>query len=289
MKQDDQADSTGAAKQSMALLPVREQVVTFYGDQIPVAQTDEGTVYVPLRPLTDFLGLAFSSQRQRVLRDEVLADQARMLVMSRSDGRRVEMLCLPLDLLPGWLFGAQPRRARPELFEKLKRYRAECFRVLWQAFKDDVLPATASTSANLPTTELSGAALALEIATAVQHLARQQLEIETQLGEVAGKQTVMANYLRGFIHNTDQRLTTLELQLSGGATLTEVQAAEIALAVKNIGQRLAVQGDRNGYAKVYGELYRRYGVSGYKNLPAERYAECLSWLYGWYKELATDR
>ncbi len=243
-----------------ALVPVREQVVDFYGDRIPVAQVPEGEVYVPLRPLTDFLGLAFSSQRQRVIRDEVLAEKARMVVMARSDGRRVQMLCLPLDLLPGWLFGVQPSRARPELMDKLRRYRTECFRVLWQAFKGDILPASA-----LPdrTANLSGAALAFEIATAVQHLARQQLDMEERLGQVASKQDTMANYLRGFIRTTDQRLTSLELQLGTGATISEAQAAEVALAVKNVGQKLEAQGDKNGYAKVYSELYRRFRVSSF--------------------------
>ncbi|MGA7729910.1 MAG: phage antirepressor N-terminal domain-containing protein, partial [Chloroflexia bacterium] len=265
MNEQDSLDNPEPGKSQTALVPLREQVVDFYGDKIPVAQIEEGDLYVPLRPLTDFLGLAFSSQRQRILRDDVLSEQMRMIVMARSDGRRVEMLCLPLDLLPGWLFGVQPGRARPELVSKLKRYRTECFRVLWQAFKGDILPAA------IPGGELSGAALALEIATAVQHLARQQLAMETRLGEVAGKQEIMAGYLRGFIHNTDQRLTSLELQLGGGATVTEAQAAEIALAVKNVGQRLATKGDRNGYAKVYSELYRRYGVSSYRNLSQSKY------------------
>jgi hypothetical protein len=261
-----------------ALTPLHERIVDFYGDAIPVAQTADGGLYVPLRPLTDYLGLTFSSQRLRVLRDDVLAGQARLVVLARSDGRHVEMLCLPLDLLPGWLFGVQPSRARPELVDKLRRYRLECFRVLWQAFKGDVLPAA-------PADDLSGAALALEIATAVQHLARQQLDIETRLSDIGGRHQVMADYVRGFIKKTDQRLTALELQLSSGATISEAQAAEIALAVKNVGQRLVSQGDKNGYAKVYSELYRRYRISSYKNLPSARYEEVLAWLRSWYEEL----
>ncbi len=76
--------------------------------------------------------------------------------------------------------------------------------------------------------------------------------------------------------------------MSGGATITEAQAAEVALAVKNIGQQLAAGGDRNGYAKVYSELYRRYGVSSYRNLAQGKYVEAIDWLHGWYKELAGE-
>lgn len=268
-----------------AIVPAREQVVDFYGDPIPVAQAADGELYVPLRPLTDFLGLLFSSQRLRVLRDDVLAARVRMIVLTRSDGRRREFLCIPLDLLPGWLFGVQPSRARADLTDKLRRYRAECFRVLWNAFKGDVLPAA-------PASGASGAALALEIAEAVAALARQQLAYEGrldqmagQLADVAGRQTVIADYLHAYLPRIEGRVTALELQLSSGAVISEAQAAEIALAVKNVGQRLAAAGDRNGYAKVYSEMYRRYRISSYKNLPAARYQEVLDWLAGWYDEL----
>jgi hypothetical protein len=133
---------------------------------------------------------------------------------------------------------------------------------------------------------VSGAALALEIATAVQHMAQQQLDMEGRLGQVAGRQEVMAEYMRGFIQKTEGRLTHLELQLSGGSTISEAQAAEIALAVKNVGQRLVRAGDKNGYAKVYSEMYRRYRISSYKNLPGARYQEVLDWLHGWHEELS---
>lgn len=263
---------------AQALVPVRQQIVNFYDDPIPVAQGPDGALYVPLRPLTDFLGIDFSGQRQRVLRDEVLAPRLRPVVLTGADGRQRELLCLPLTLLPGWLFNIQPNRVKAELAPKLRRYRTECFDVLWAAFRGDVVPSA-------PPSSLTGAEIALEIATAVQHLARQQVEMERQIGDVAGRQEVMAEYMRGFIQETRQRLTVLERHTGATATISETQAAEIALAVKNVGQALAAGGDKNGYAKVYAEMYRRWRVSSYKNLPAAQYQEVLDWLAGWYGEL----
>jgi hypothetical protein len=276
----DVVDEQESSNEITALVPVHEQTVLFYGDPIPVAQTPEGELYVPLRMLAEFLGLDARSQRHRVNRDRVLSSRGRSVVLQRSDGKRVPMFCLPLDLLPGWLFGVDTARVRPELVEKLERYRAEAFRVLWQAFKGDVLPV-----ATTPITDLSGAALALEIATAVQHLARQQLDIEGRLSDVTGRQEVMAQYLKGFIQKTEGRLHNLELYLNTGATISEAQAAELALAVKNVGQRLASKGDKGAYSKVYSEMYRRYRVSSYRNLPASQYDEVLAWLHHWYEEL----
>lgn len=127
-------DDQGTTTAQTAVIPYREQIVDFYGDGIPVAQAPDGELYVALRPVTDFLGLTFGSQRLRVLRDRVLAARVRTVLMTAADGRQREMLSLPLDLLPGWLFGVTPGKARSDLVEKLDRYRAECFRVLWETF-----------------------------------------------------------------------------------------------------------------------------------------------------------
>jgi hypothetical protein len=77
----------------------------------------------------------------------------------------------------------------------------------------------------------------------------------------------------------------LELRLSSGATINEDQATEIALAVKNVAMLLTQQGDANGFGRVWGELYRRFRVGAYRNLPAARFDEVLTWLHGWYSDL----
>jgi hypothetical protein len=77
----------------------------------------------------------------------------------------------------------------------------------------------------------------------------------------------------------------LELHVGPAVPISEQQAAEVALAVKNVGRALGEQSGKPGYGQVYGELYRRYGISSYKNLPQDRYDEVLAWLKGWHDEL----
>ena len=263
----------------------REQRVAFYGDNLPAGQLADGTILVPLRPICEALGLDWSAQRRRLLRDPVLASERGVAVMATPTGPQ-EMVILPLRVLPGWLFGVSAARVRPELRAKILRYQRECYEVLWSAFKGEILP-----TPPLPAGagELSGAALAYEIATAIQTLARQQMEIEARLGDMAGRQEALTAFLRPFVAETRSRLTALELQLSAGATISEAQAAELALAVKNVAYLLTTRGDRNGYQTVYGQMYRRYRISSYKNLPAARYDEVTAWLSGWYEELGGGR
>jgi len=117
-------------------------------------------------------------------------------------------------------------------------------------------------------------------------MAQQQVEIEQRLATIGSQQTVMADWMRGFVFDTRDRLTALELHLSAGATISEVQAGELAGAVKTVAAAFAAAGTANGYQRVYSELYRRYGISGYKSLPAARYGEAMAWLQSWYQELA---
>jgi len=250
-----------------ALVPIRQQQVVFYGDQLPAAQLADGTVLVPLKPICEALGLNWAAQRNRLTRDPVLAEALTVSVTDTVQGPR-PMICLPLDLLPGFLFGINAARVKPELQAKILRYRKECFRVLWEAFKGDI------GAPSSPEAGASGAELALQVARAVVHLAEQQVALERAQAHAT---------LR--LDSHDQRIGALEVRLDPKQVLTEEQAAELALAVKNVGQRLATTGDRAGYAKVYSELYRRYRVSSYKNLPQAQLAAVLAWLAGWYAEL----
>jgi hypothetical protein len=269
--------------ENAALVPVKEQIVQFYEDAIPVAQLEAGDLFVPLRPLTDYLGLDASAARRRVARDPVLAGQARDVLITAADGKRYSMLCLPLHLLPGWLFGVQPNRVRPELTEKINRYRLECFRALWDAFKQEIMPAAP------PPADLNPAEQALLLAEAVASLARQHLDLEQ-------RQTTMADYLRPFVAQTrgqlaahEERIGALELRLSSGATISEDQAAELQQNVKQVAMALhqhTGQQVSTAFQLIWGELYKRYRVGAYRNLPAAQYADVLLWLQTWYTELS---
>ena len=272
-----------------ALVPVRQQAVEFYGDQVLAAQVADGTIWVPLRPLCDALGVAWAAQRIRLNRDPVLNGEQGVIVTITPGGPQ-EMVALPLKLLPGFLFGLQASRVKLELREKIIRYQRDCYEALWNAFKADIIaPAPA------PPADLSGAEQALILAEAVAGLAREHLALEQRHLTLQDQHTVMADYLRGYLQQTARtltnhadRLTALELRFSSGATISEDQAAEIALVVKNVARLLEGRGIANPFQQVWGDLYRRFRVAAYRHLPAARYEEVLAWLQSWYQELSGE-
>jgi len=290
---------------STALVPQRERTVAFYGDDIPVAQTEDGTLYVALRPITDFLGLYFSAQRRRVLRDDVLAERMRPVLMTAADGRQREQLCLPLDLLPGWLFGVTPGQARPEIMDKLRRYRADCFRVLWQAFAGDASALTTATTAPVPSPD----SLALEhiehMALAIARMAREQrgfeqhvevrfTTLETDIAEQRDALSGRLDQAAVVVGSLLRRVDAIEGVVSPSQVISEAQAAEISTLVKAIATEMAAKDTatgakgRNPYQAVFGELYRRFRVSSYHNIPLRRFNDVMVWLREYQEALDAD-
>ncbi len=161
-----------------ALIPIEEQTVDFYGDNITTALVDvDGRTmrYIPLRPICEHLGLSWSGQRERTMRDPVLSEETRFVRVTRTNlGGNPEILCLPIEFLNGWLFGINASRVKAELQDKVIRYQRDCYRVLWDAFNPQSPP--------IPDTEQPSATRVLEqiraTALAVVQWAEQQMPQE---------------------------------------------------------------------------------------------------------------
>jgi hypothetical protein len=98
------------AEESKALVPIEQKVVEFYGDELTAVRVDVGgrsVIYIPVRPICDYLGVNWSAQYRRINRDPVLsAELIACVAVTATQGQpdqRREMLCLPLDLVNGFV------------------------------------------------------------------------------------------------------------------------------------------------------------------------------------------
>lgn len=261
-----------------ALVPVIQKEVAFYDDVLTAVLVEingEEQIYVPLRPICDYLGLSYTGQRDRIRRDPVLSENVHQIRLSRSveAGSDQEMVCLALKFLPGWLFGISVNRIKEGLQEKIIRYQREGYDVLWEAFQEGRLTADPGFEDLLSND--TPAAQAYKIAAAIMKMARQQLMLEAQLDSHSAQLT-----------QHEQRLEEIESTLGDpGRFVAPDQAMQISQAIKVIATEIQKRTKQNEYGKIYGQLYRQFGITSYKLLPANKFDQAMAWLTDFYRSI----
>jgi len=111
--------------------------IEFHGDYL-TAIFDGETVWVALRPLFENLGMDWSKQRRKILADPVLSSTVAQKSTVAQDGKKREMLCLPLEYINGLLFKINPNKiSNPKVREKVILYQKECYKALYEYFIGD--------------------------------------------------------------------------------------------------------------------------------------------------------
>lgn len=257
-----------------AIVPVEQKTIFFYEDEITAVRTENGGIFVPIRPIAERLGLSWSGQRERINRDRVLSEEVATVRVTRTEGSRQitrELLCIPLDYLSGFLFGISAERVKPEFQEDVIRYQRECYKVLSEALSEGRLIADVTFDDLLQTAD-PGTVQAYQIAQAIMRLARNQILLESRLS--------------GRMDDHESRLVTLEAQLGDtGRNVTPDQASQLSQAVKAVAIELGKKSGRNEFGAIYGELYRKFGITSYKMLPARRFEEAMQFLTDWHESV----
>jgi hypothetical protein len=291
-----------------ALVPIDERTVGFHGDELVVVLVEgeqESTVFVPLRPICDNLGVSWAGQRERIMRDEVLAEVAQGVRVTRTPakGGTQEMLCLPLDYLAGWLFGITASRVKPELRERITLYRRDCYRHLANAFRappsdtdlavspdTDLAPPRDDTAVLQQLQQLQQIA---EMGRAITAMAEQQMELQRQQQALSARLDRAGQVVRGIqqrVGSIEVRLGEVEEKLHPGAFVTEEQANEVSLKVKALAEFLTTKdGTKNHYQGIFQELYRRFGVASYKIIRQGQFEAVMRFLDDWRTAAAAGR
>lgn len=115
---------------------LRQAKVSFYEDEIlgvHVSLEGKETVFVPVRPLCEKLGLRRYDQIVKIKDDEVLAEGSMELTLPSEGGNQVTF-CLRHDLVPMWLTTIHASKVKPEYRDKIRLYRREVAKVLADYF-----------------------------------------------------------------------------------------------------------------------------------------------------------
>ena len=108
---------------------ISTQTISF-NNQSLITVEQGGNHYIAMKPICENIGLAWESQLLRIKRDDVLNSTMIIMIIVAEDGKKREMICLPIEYLNGWLFGIDINRCKPEIRGTLIKYKKECYQAL---------------------------------------------------------------------------------------------------------------------------------------------------------------
>ena len=257
------------------LAVVEQRDVVFYDDSLTAVRAEDGRIYAGLTQMCNALGLNPRGQSQRIDRHTVLA-RGKGVCKIHTPGGVQSVVVLRVDLVPLWLSGVRTSMVNDDVRPKLEKFQEEAGAVLWEAFQEGRLTTDTQFEELLKQSD-SPSVQAYQMAMAVVKLARQQIMLEGRLGDTEVR-----------LDDVEERLTTVEEQLTGRGVVTEAQASQVSQAVKAVALALGKQTGRNEFGGVYGELYRKFGITSYKKLPAGKFDDAMSFLSEWHQQLTGD-
>jgi hypothetical protein len=255
---------------------VEQKMVEMYGDEITAVRCDDGQVYVSVTHMCNALGIKGQPQRRRIEKHQVLKEGMTQLNNLMTAGGLQPGYVLRVDLVPLWLAGVQVSAVKEEIQPKLYNLQLNAGRILWEAFQTGELTMEEEFSALLQ--HDSPAVDAYKTALALVKLAKNQVMLEARLA-----------YHGDRLDDLDNRLTNIEADLHDkNRTISEEQATQISQAIRAIGLHLTQSTGENQYGKIWGEFYRKFGVSKYRSLSVARFGEAMKFLSDWYGQLTDE-
>lgn len=106
-------------------------IVNFHGQDLLLVD-HAGTPFVAMRPVVDGMGLNWKGQHERLVTQRVKFNCVDMHTTG-SDGKRREMLCIPLQKLPLWLATVNPNKiTNPTIRARVETYQQESAFALYE-------------------------------------------------------------------------------------------------------------------------------------------------------------
>lgn len=109
-----------------------KEVTSINGVKILASEASEGLV--PVKPICEALKVDYPTQFTKLKEHPIYASVIGLSPATGTDGKRYDMLCIPIEFLSGWLFSINPANVKEEAREGLIRYQIECNRILFHHF-----------------------------------------------------------------------------------------------------------------------------------------------------------
>jgi len=239
----------------------------FYGEVFKAYLTTNRQWFIPVLDVCNALGVDTEGQRQRILRDEAIADRLVNLPIEtpyRDTTRVQEVACLNLRSLPYWLGTIDANRIKEEHRKKVILFKREFAEAAWAVFRSDMIPPE----------------LLSEMDTHLPPEEREYLEAMDQIRQVRKKIDMMSGKLDdelakvgAELQDITGRLGTLEAALVGKKIVNAAQARlvqEMIAVVAESKHAKTKKPKSQCFAEVHEEFKSAFQVHIYSILPEEQ-------------------
>lgn len=112
----------------------KRHISTINGVEIFAEIAENGTVFVPIKPICEALGIEHTAQKQRIHRHYILSSTEVTVTSVAADGKAREMTCLPLEYVYGWLFTIDANLVAENVRDRVAEYQRQCYDALYRHF-----------------------------------------------------------------------------------------------------------------------------------------------------------
>lgn len=114
----------------------KQKTVTVNGEDVRVHS--EGNIYyIPIAHVCNALGIDYSSQHVRILRNPMLINDLVKKTMLANDGVMRQMICLPAHFALGWLFSLIPIRIDNNKSKALQEMLLEAYNNIYELMTNE--------------------------------------------------------------------------------------------------------------------------------------------------------
>ena len=93
--------------------------IPFDGKKLMAVEHD-GQIYVAMRPIVEGIGLDWKVQHRKLVSTKKFSHGH--MTTTGTDGKKYQMLCIPLRKLNGWLFSINPEKVKESIRDTLIAY-----------------------------------------------------------------------------------------------------------------------------------------------------------------------
>ncbi len=114
---------------------MKQQLISIInGVEISAVADENGSIFVPVKPICQAIGIDHPAQVQRIKRHRKLSSVMVTITTTGADGKSYEMLALPLQYVYGWLFSIDLSMVAESALPTVEKYQDECYDVLYHHF-----------------------------------------------------------------------------------------------------------------------------------------------------------